>query len=105
MTANPLFNVTGWAEKSNAAIAAETGLPIKRISQYRYRRKLPTGPRSPGSGKYDRTGRPMKALTMRARVKRLEAVWAFLWSEDPGNALQRDEVAAIKQRTCCAQLP
>jgi len=101
----PWHLITDWAEKSNATIAAETGRTAKQVQQYRRRRKLPIGPRSPGSGLYSRNRPPRNTMTMRVKVKRLEAVWACLWPDDPTNAQHRDEVAAINQRICCAQLP
>lgn len=98
----PWRTVTGWAVKSNAAIAAELGIPRATVESYRWKHKLPHGPRSPGTGLHRRTVKP---LTLHARAKRLEAVWACLWPDDPMNLRRLDEVAAIKQRTCCAQLP
>ncbi len=94
---NPLNNVTGWEHKSNAAVAVETGLGRQAVSDWRCRKKLPKGPRSPGTG-YHRKNAARKPvpMTLHARAKRLEAVWAFLWPDDPQNLLQRDEVETIK---------
>ena len=96
--------VAGWAEKSNATIAREVGTTSKYVGTYRSRHKLPQGPRSPGSGLSQRPA-ALRPLSNKAKAQRLDAVWAFLWPDDPTNTRRRDEVEAIKQRSCCAQLP
>ncbi len=102
--ATPWHTVTDWAAKSNATIAAELGVPRATVESYRWKHKLPHGPRSPGTGLHRQSGKP-KPLTLHAKAQRLEAVWACLWPDDPMNLRRLDEVAAIKQQTCCAQLP
>lgn len=87
-----------WSLRSNATIAAELSTSQSNVAQHRRRNKLPHGPRSPGTGLYQRTGSKIKPLSLRDRAKRLEAVWACLWPDDPLNLRRLDEVAAIELR-------
>lgn len=88
-----------WSLRSNASIAAELSTSQSNVAQHRRRNKLPHGPRSPGSGIYARPGSKIKPLTLHDRAKRLGAVWAYLWPDDPMNLRRLDEVAEIQTRT------
>lgn len=94
----PWETVTGWEEKSNAAIAAELGVSRARVEAYRRKCKLPYGPRSPGTGLHCRATRKIKPLTLHARAARLDAIWAYLWPDDPQNLRRLHEVVAIQNR-------
>jgi len=94
----PWHTVTGWGRKSNADVAAELGVPRATVESYRWKKKLPHGPRSHGTGL---RGRHVKPLSLHARAARLEAVWAYLWPDDPQNLRRLDEVAEIQTRLKC----
>ncbi len=92
---HPLKGFDRWAEMSNAAICKQFKLPRYVVQNYRSRHRLPPGPRSPGSGLWQKRKSP-RVFTKREKAARLDAVWAFLWPTDPVNAAGRDEVEAIK---------
>ena len=95
----PWEHITNWADRSNADIGRELGIPSKLVAQHRRRFKLPHGPRSPGTGLHKRTGpRKPAPLTMHAMARRLEAVWALLWPDDPQNLRRLDEAKEIQTR-------
>ena len=92
----PWHTVTDWAAQSNATIAGVLGIHRDIVTYHRWKNKLPVGPRSPGSGKPRKAKPP---LTTRQKAARLEALWAYLWPDNPGNPDQLDEVATLKQKT------
>lgn len=52
MNKTPWHTIQDWAKKSNAEVAQELGITVREVGEYRCHRKLPKGPRSPGSGMY-----------------------------------------------------
>ena len=92
-------SIADWASLSNGTIAKQIGCSLKQVAYYRRTRKLPYGPRTPGSGLHQKPrGSPKKParLPLYECRRRLEAIWDLLWPDRTGDPVDENERSSIE---------